>query len=88
MASTVTWLRRHRYSSQITGIALLIALLTFVIVKLEIPRGPWNIAWMVILPFALGVALNQNVMRWIMGPVLVVVSLIATTVIGNAMGGM
>lgn len=87
MARTINLIRKHRYSTQIAFVALLISLVTFATVKLAMPPSSYHITWMVILPLSLGIALNQREMRWIMAPVLVVASLFATTVIGNAMGG-
>lgn len=80
-------IREHRYSTQAVFLAFLVSLVTFATIKLAMSPSPWHLTWMVILPLALGISLNRGAMRWIMAPVLLIVSLIATTVIGNAMGG-
>lgn len=80
-------IRGHRYQRQAVLVALLISLITFTTIKLAMPASPWHLTWMVILPVALGIAFNRGTARWIMVPLLLVVSLIAITVIGNAMGG-
>lgn len=80
-------IREHRYSAQVTLVMLLISFITFATVKLEIPSSPWHITWMVMLPLALGVGFNKGLSRWFVAPVLLIVSLLATTVIGTAMGG-
>ena len=68
-------------------LALVVSLITFATIKLAMPPSPWHIIWMVALPLALGVAFNRGAMRWVMASVLLIISLVATTMIGNAMGG-
>jgi hypothetical protein len=80
-------IREYRYPTQAVFLALLISLTTFATIKLGMPPSPWHLTWMVVLPVALGIAFNRGAVRWIMAPALLIVSLIATTVIGNAMGG-
>jgi predicted Na+-dependent transporter len=87
MDVTTSFILQRRYFAQIAFVALLTSLVTFATVRLEMPPSPWHITWMVVLPFALGVAFNRGMSRWLMAPVLPIVSLIATMVIGNAMGG-
>jgi hypothetical protein len=79
--------RQHSYWIQGVFLALLVSLITFATTKLAMPPSPWHIIWMVILPLALGVVFNRGAMRLVMAFVLLIISLIATTVIGNAMGG-
>jgi hypothetical protein len=85
--SMASLFREHRYWVQGAFLALLVSLITFATIKLAVPPSSWHITWMVVLPLALGVAFNRGAMRWVMAPVLLIISLIATTVIGNAMGG-
>ncbi|MFV1920809.1 hypothetical protein VPH46_15470 [Sphingomonas sp. MJ1 (PH-R8)] len=77
----------QRYSTQILLLGLFVSLVTFAIVKLAVLPSPWHITWIVGLPLVLGLASNRGAMRWVMAPVLLIVSLIATAVIGNTLGG-
>lgn len=87
MTTATGFVFRHRYAAQILSVALLISVTTYLVVILSVPPSPWNAVWMVALPTGLGVALNRGEQRIIMGAALLVISLIATTVVGNAMGG-
>jgi hypothetical protein len=79
--------RKHPYWIQSVFLALLVSLITFATIKLAMPPSPWHITWMVSMPLALGVASNRGAMRWVIASVLLIISLIVTTAIGNAMGG-
>ena len=69
-------------------LALLVsALFTYGTIVLSVPPSPWNALWMVALPALFGLALNRGARRLVMTLVLPIASLIATTVVGNAMGG-
>jgi hypothetical protein len=78
--------RLRWYYAQIVLVGLLISLVTFATVKLAMLPSPWHSSWMIVLPLVLGIALNKGAARWFMALALVVVSLVATTVTGNAMG--
>ena len=83
----ISLLREHRYWVQGVFLALLVSLITFATIKLAVPPSPWHLTWMMVLPLALGVTLNRGAMRWIMASVLLIISIIAATIIGNVMGG-
>lgn len=81
------FMRQRWRPVQIAFAAIVSSLVTFATVALAIPPSPWNVSWMVGLPFVVGVALNRGLNRLLMASVLPVVSLSATAVIGTTMGG-
>ena len=78
---------RHQYAAQIVLALLLSALFTYGTIVLSVPPSPWNLLWMVALPALIGLALNRGARQLVMALVLPFASLIATTIVGNAMGG-
>ncbi|MBO9623228.1 MAG: hypothetical protein J7500_11005 [Sphingomonas sp.] len=88
MTDTENVLLRHRYSAQIVLALLLSALCTYGTIVLSVPPSLWNLLWMVALPALLGLALNGGVRQLVMALALPFASLIATTIVGDAMGGM
>lgn len=87
MTETENVLLRHRYAGQIVLALLVSALFTYGTIILSVPPSPWNLLWMIALPALLGLALNRGAKQLIMAFALPFASLIATTVVGNAMGG-
>lgn len=87
MADIANVMLRHRYAAQIALALLLSALFTYGTIVLSVPPSPWNLLWMVALPALLGLALNRGPRQPVMALALLFTSLIATTIVGNAMGG-
>ncbi len=87
MTDTGNVLLRHRYAAQIVLALLVSALFTYGTIILSVPPSPWNLLWMIALPTLLGLALNRGARQLVMALALPFASLIATTVVGNAMGG-
>ena len=69
------------------SVALLVSAITFATIEPTMRPSPRHLTWMIVLPVALGIAFNRGATRWITASVLIIVGLIATTIVGNMMGG-
>lgn len=78
---------KHRYLAEIVFVAVFASFSTYISVVLSAPPSPWNALWMMVFPCFLGLSLNKNAARIVMAVVLLIVSLIACSIVGNAMGG-
>ncbi|MBB4100760.1 hypothetical protein [Sphingomonas kyeonggiensis] len=87
MVASGTFIPVYRALTQMAAIAILISFITFATIKLGMPPSPWHATWMVALPLATGAVINRGLNRLLMACALLATSLIATTVVGNAMGG-
>lgn len=87
MTDSGTMTARHPYIAQIVLALLIGALFTYGMIVLSAPPGPWHLLWMVVLPALVGLALNRGTRQLVMALALPLASLIATTMVGNAMGG-
>ena len=80
-------LTNYRYLVQIVLVAAMASAATYVSVMLLTPPTPWNALWMMAIPVIFGLAVNKGVARIIMAVMLLIVSLVACAIVGNAMGG-
>lgn len=87
MITATKVLSKHPISAQVVGVALLMSLATYLSVTLSVIPGPINALWIIVLPILLGLALNRGMLRFVMAAVLLGVSWIAVSAVGNAMGG-
>ncbi len=78
---------KHRYLAEIVLVAMFASVSTYMSVTFSVQPSPWNALWMMVFPSFLGLALNKNAARIVMAIVLLIVSLIACSIVGNAMGG-
>lgn len=78
---------RDRWMAQIMLTMLWSALLTYGMIVLNLLPSPWYALWMIITPLLVGLTLNQGARQLVMAFALPFASIVACTIVGNAMGG-